>query len=98
MRQQVLKEDVALFLRTSNPFNRERTATLCNGLFARGTLGVARALIEPKIRERNLAYLAERFADEETYSILCRVKVVANKIVVPDWTLDEIRLHEWPEA
>jgi transcriptional regulator with XRE-family HTH domain len=96
--QQVLKEDVALFLRTSNPFNRERTATLCNGLFARGTLGVVKALIEPKIRERNLAYLAERFAGEKTYSILCRVKVVANEIVVPDWRLDDIRLHEWPEA
>ncbi|BFU45793.1 helix-turn-helix domain-containing protein [Krasilnikovia sp. MM14-A1004] len=94
----VLKEDVALFLRTPNPYNRERTATLCNGMFSRGTFGVVRALTDSFIQNRNNEFLAERFQEHETYSILCRVKVVAHEIVVPDWTVDDIRLHEWPEA
>jgi hypothetical protein len=94
----VLREDVALFLRAPNPYNRERSATLCNGMYSRGTFGVVRALTDQAIRNRNNTYVSERFPRHDTYSILCRVKLVANEIAVPDWTLDEIRLHEWPEV
>jgi transcriptional regulator with XRE-family HTH domain len=93
-----LVEDVALFLRTPNPYNEERTATLFNGMFARGTVGVVRALSDTKIRERNTDYLSRRFAAAKTYAILSKVKVVANEVVVPDWTLDDIRLFEWSDA
>jgi transcriptional regulator with XRE-family HTH domain len=93
-----LKEDVAHFLRAPNPYNRRRTLTFFNGMYSRGSYGVVRALTDPKIQERNAAYIARRFPRAETYSIVCRVKIVANEVVVPDWTLDEIRLHEWPEA
>jgi transcriptional regulator with XRE-family HTH domain len=96
--RRVLKEDVALFLRSPNPYNRERSATLCNGMFSRGTLGVVRALTDRDFRNRNNEYVSQRFRGRDTYSILCRVKLVANEIVVPDWALDEIRLHEWPEG
>jgi transcriptional regulator with XRE-family HTH domain len=95
--ERTLKEDVAFFLRTPNPYNRERTATVCNGMFGRGTFGVVRALTDPVFKNRNNEYLGKRFREQETYSILCRVKVVAQEIVVPDWTADDIRLHEWPE-
>jgi transcriptional regulator with XRE-family HTH domain len=93
-----LQEDVAHFLRAPNPYNQERTLTFFNGSYSRGSRGVVRALTDPKIQKRNAAYIAERFGNEDTYSIVCRVKIVANEIIVPDWTLDEIRLHEWPEA
>jgi transcriptional regulator with XRE-family HTH domain len=93
-----LREDVALFLRAPNPYNHARTLTLFNGMYARGTLGVVQALTDPSIRTRNAEYVSERFRRHDTYSILCRVPVVANEIVIPDWTLADIRLHEWPEA
>jgi len=96
----LLAEDVALFVRSKNPYNRDRSVTLCNGMYGRGTYAIVRALTDSKIKDRNAAYLYDRFEGKKTktYSILCRVKVVANEIVVPDWTLDEFRLHEWPEA
>ena len=93
-----LLEDVAHFLRAPNPYNRERTLTFFNGMYSRGSYGVVRALTDPKIQERNAAYITRRFSSADTYSIVSRVKIVANEVVVPDWTLDEIRLHEWPEA
>jgi hypothetical protein len=67
-------------------------------MYSRGSYGVVRALTDPKIQERNAAYINRRFSSADTYSIVSRVKIVANEVVVPDWTLDEIRLHEWPEA
>jgi hypothetical protein len=79
-------------------YNRERTLTFFTGMYSRGSYGAVRALTDPKIQERNAAYIASRFAGAQTYSIVSRVKIVANEVVVPDWTLDEIRLHEWPEA
>jgi hypothetical protein len=94
----LLTEDVAHFLRAPNPYNRKRTLTLCSGMFARGSFAIVRALTDPEIKNRNAAYLANRFPGCDSYSILCRVKVVANEIVVPDWTSDEFRLYEWPEA
>jgi transcriptional regulator with XRE-family HTH domain len=93
-----LREDVAHFLRAPNPYNQARTLTFFNGMYSRGSYGVVRALTDPKIQERNAAYVARRFHGVDTYSIVCRVKIVANEVVVPDWTVDDIRLHEWPEA
>jgi hypothetical protein len=92
-----LLEDVAHFLRAPNPYNRERTLTFFTGMYSRGVYGVVRALTDPKIHERNGEYVARRFAGAHAYSIVSRVKIVANEVVVPDWTLEEIRLHEWPE-
>lgn len=94
----ILTEDVAHFFRGPNPLNRRRTVTICNGMFGRGTLGAVRALTDANFRDRNAAYLAERFAGHDTFSILTRVRVVDGAVVTPDWTLPETRLHEWPEA
>lgn len=94
----VLVEDVALFLRTLNPYDKEHTATLCNGMYARGTFAVVRALTDPVVRDRNSEYLADRFAGARTYCILSRVDVVAHRIAVPNWKLDATRLFEWSDA
>ncbi|MCO8273238.1 helix-turn-helix transcriptional regulator [Actinoplanes sp. TRM 88003] len=93
-----LREDVAQYLRAPNPYNRERTLSFFNGMYSRGSYGVVRALTDPEIHRRNATYVDRRFRGADTYSIVCRVKIVANEVVVPDWTVDDIRLHEWPEV
>ncbi|WP_396136928.1 MULTISPECIES: XRE family transcriptional regulator [unclassified Amycolatopsis] len=93
-----LLEDVAHFYRAKSPFNRKRTVTVCNGMYGRGTLGAVRALTDARFRDRNTAYVRERFGDAESFSIISRVPVLNGKGLTPDWTLEENRLHEWPEA
>ena len=91
----VLLEDVALFARTVNPFNRDRTATICSGMYGRGTYGVVLALTDPHFRERNAMYLRSRFGDSPSYCLVVRVTVDNNKTMTPDWTDDRTRLFEW---
>jgi len=92
-----LREDVGLFYRGRNPYNRLRTITVCSGMFGRGTLGVVRALTDTRFRDRNERHLAERFAGADAYSVLARVLIVNTTTLTPDWTSAAIRLHEWPE-
>jgi transcriptional regulator with XRE-family HTH domain len=92
-----LLEDVAQFLRAPNPYNRQRTLTIFSGSFSRGSHGVVRALTDPKIHERNAAHVAQHLSRNDTYSVVCRVRIVADEVVVPDWTLADDRLYEWPE-
>jgi hypothetical protein len=91
----VLKEDVAHFYRSTNPFNKERTVTICNGMYQRGTLGVVRALTDKDFRDRNDQYIQARLAGADTFSLICRVRVVNGVVITPDWTKAEYRLHEW---
>jgi hypothetical protein len=93
--RKVLQEDVALFARTVNPFNRDRTATICSGMYGRGTYGVVRALTDPEFQERNTRYLRERFGNSPSYCLVVRVTVDNNKTMTPDWTDDRTRLFEW---
>ncbi|MGK3202565.1 helix-turn-helix domain-containing protein [Amycolatopsis sp. MEPSY49] len=93
-----LVEDVAHFYRGVSPFNRKRTVTVCNGMYGRGTLGAVRALTDGRFLDRNTAYVRERFGGEESFSIISRVPVIGGQGLTPDWTLEENRLHEWPEA
>jgi transcriptional regulator with XRE-family HTH domain len=93
-----LLEDVAHFYRGVSPFNRKRTVSVCNGMYGRGTLGAVRALTDIRFLDRNTAYLRERFGDVESFSIISRVPVVGGQGLTPDWTVEENRLHEWPEA
>ncbi|GAB3005572.1 XRE family transcriptional regulator [Saccharothrix stipae] len=95
---EVLLEDVAHFFRGTNPFNHKRTVTICNGQYGRGTLGVVRALTDGRFRDRNAAYLDQRFPGLASYSVLTRVMVVNGQVVTPDWNLPEYRLFEWPEG
>jgi hypothetical protein len=90
-----LKEDIGHFFRAPSPFNWRRTATICNGMFARGTYGAVRALTDARFRDRNEEYVAQRFGGD-TFSVLARVPVVNRETVTPDWTVEHNRLHEWP--
>jgi hypothetical protein len=92
-----LLEDVAFFYRGVNPDNVKRTLTICNGMYGRGVYGVVRALTDERFRDRNAAYLRERFGDATSYSMLTRVRIEGRAVVTPDWTLDSVRLHEWSE-
>ena len=97
--QKVLVEDVAHFYRGHNPFREQRTVTICNGMFGRGTLGVVRALTDVRFREGNESYLRARFGHNfDTLSIVTRVSMIRGAVVTPDWTVARNRLHEWPEA
>ncbi|MFI7697621.1 helix-turn-helix domain-containing protein [Nonomuraea sp. NPDC049480] len=91
-----LLEDVAFFYRGVNPYNVERTLTICNGMYARGVYGAVRALTDIRFHERNAGYIRSRFGTAESYSILMRVGVQGTVVLTPDWTIDRFRLHEWP--
>jgi transcriptional regulator with XRE-family HTH domain len=93
-----LLEDVAHFYRGPSPFNQERSVTVCNGMYGRGTLGAVRALTDTRFRDRNGEYVRQRFGDVESFSIISRVPVVGGQGLTPDWTREENLLHEWPEA
>jgi transcriptional regulator with XRE-family HTH domain len=92
-----LLEDVAFFYRGENPYNTKRTLTICNGMYARGVYGAVRALTDERFRDRNAAFVRERFGRAKAYSILTRVRIRGGVVVTPDWTADAFRLHEWPE-
>jgi hypothetical protein len=67
-------------------------------LTIRGVLGAVRALTDERFRDRDAAYLPERFGDGNTFSVLARVPIVTGHAPTPDWTPTEMRLHEWSEA
>ncbi|MEV4169472.1 MULTISPECIES: helix-turn-helix domain-containing protein [unclassified Nonomuraea] len=92
-----LLEDVAFFYRGVNPYNVERTLTICNGMYGRGVYGAVRALTDERFRDRNTAYLRQHFGTAPSYSMLTRVRIEGRAVVTPDWTLDTVRLHEWSE-
>jgi transcriptional regulator with XRE-family HTH domain len=94
----VLVEDVGYFFRGPNPFNRRRTVTLCNGMFGRGVLGAVRALTDKQLRDSNAEYLTRTFGGADSYSILFRVPIIDERVVVtPDWTAPGSVLHTWSD-
>ncbi|GIF72334.1 XRE family transcriptional regulator [Asanoa siamensis] len=96
--KKVLVEDVAHYVRGPNPYNHERTFTVCNGMFGRGTYGAVRALTDANFRDRNAAFLQSRFDVNQPHSVLTRVRIAGGKVLTPDWTADDVVLHEWPAA
>jgi transcriptional regulator with XRE-family HTH domain len=96
--REILAEDVGYFFRGTNPFNHRRTVTLCNGMFSRGVLGAVRSLTDKKLRDGNADYISRTFGNADSYSILFRVPIIGQRVVVtPDWTAPENVLHTWPE-
>jgi hypothetical protein len=93
--RQALREDVALFARAANPYNRKRTVTICNGMYGSGSYGAVRALTDERFRDRNGEYLDTHFSGSELFCILTRVTVANGVPLTPDWTIAENRLFEW---
>lgn len=89
-----LVADVGYIARLRNPFNINRTLTICNGIFTGGVFGAVRCLTDASVREENERYLAKRFPEGE-FAMLVRVPVVANEIVSPVLQTPESRLFEW---
>ena len=93
--RKILREDVALFARAVSPYNRVRTVSICNGMYSGGTYGAVRALTDARFRDRNAAYLQDRFAGSESFCILSRVQILPGAPLTPDWTDETNRLFEW---
>jgi hypothetical protein len=90
-----LIEDVGFLARLPNPFNLNRTLTICNGIHSRGVLGAVRCLTDARVRNANEEYLASRFPDGR-FAVLLRVPVVSNEALSPDLQNRDARLYEWP--
>lgn len=93
-----LTEDVGLLARLTNPFNTSRTLTWCSGVYSRGVLGAVRTLTDAVLRDKNEAYLTERFAAATQFAILSRVPVVRGRALTPDLQNDDVRWYEWSDA
>ena len=93
-----LIEDVGLFARMPNPVFTARTLTVCNGMYSRGVLGAVRMLTDARLRDRNEAFLADRFGGSPEFGLLLRVPVFRGEASTPDLGTDNHRLYEWPPA
>ena len=91
-----LTEDVGLLVRLPNPANRDRTVTICSGVFSRGVVGAVRCLTDATSLDKNEKYLADRFGDSAGFAILMRVPVFRGDPATPDLTDPDVRLFEWP--
>jgi hypothetical protein len=89
-----LVADVAYIARLGNPFQFNRTLTICNGVHSRGVLGAVRCFTDATVREHNERYLADQFPEGE-FAILLRVRVVGNETMSPDLRDPSARLYEW---
>jgi hypothetical protein len=89
-----LVADVAYVARLRNPFQFNRTLTICNGIHSRGVLGAVRCLTDAAVREHNEKYLADRFPGGE-FATLLRVRVVGNETLSPDLRDPTVPLYEW---
>lgn len=93
-----LTEDVGLFARLSNPYNRHRTLTVCSGIYSRGVLGAVRMLTDAELAPQNAAYLADEFGAVQQFAVLMRVHVLLGEVLTPDLQDDEVRLFAWSGA
>ena len=93
-RRKELVADVAYVARLHNPFQFDRTLTICNGIHSRGVLGAVRCFTDATVREQNEKYLADQFPEGE-FAILLQVPVVGNETLSPDLRNPRVRLYEW---
>jgi hypothetical protein len=92
----ILSEDVGLLVHAPNPLNTSRALVICNGIHSRGVLGAVRSLTDARLRESNERYIAENFADYESFAILMRVPVIEAKALTPDFYASGSVLYQWP--
>jgi hypothetical protein len=92
--RKTLVADVAYVARLRNPFQFDRTLTICNGIHSRGVLGAVRCFTDATVREHNERYLADKFPAGE-FAMLLRVQVLGNETMSPDLRDPTARLYEW---
>lgn len=93
----ILVEDVCHIARMPNPYDSQRTLTVCNASYGRGTLGAVLAFTDRKVRDENEQYVLRRFLGREKFSILARVRIGDEGMVVsPRLTDPGVVLHTWP--
>jgi transcriptional regulator with XRE-family HTH domain len=92
----ILTEDVGLLVRAPNPLNSSRALFICNGIHSRGVLGAVRSLTDVRLRESNERYIAENFADSDSYAILMRVPVIEAEALTPNFNNAGFVLYQWP--
>lgn len=92
----ILTEDVGLLVRAPNPLNTSRALVICNGIHSRGVYGAVRSLTDARLREKNERYIAENFADFDSFAILMRVPVIEAKALTPDFYSTGFVLYQWP--
>jgi transcriptional regulator with XRE-family HTH domain len=90
----VLVEDVAFLARLRNPYSSHGSLTICSGVYSRGVLGAVLALTDSDVRERNAAYIANRFSNG-SFAMLLRVPVVNGEIAAPDLDMPDTCLYAW---
>ncbi|GIF18289.1 transcriptional regulator with XRE-family HTH domain [Actinoplanes tereljensis] len=94
-----LLEDVGYFFRGINPFNKQKTVTVCNGMFKAGVVGTVRALTDKKMRDGNAEYLSQTFTTASSYALLFRVPIIENVdarvVITPEWTAPGTVLYTW---
>jgi hypothetical protein len=91
-----LVEDVGLLARAPNPFNTNRTLTICQGVHSRGSLGAVRSLTDARIRDSNERYISDNFSSNDLFAIIMRVPVIFGKAMPPDLTAPGGVLYSWP--
>jgi hypothetical protein len=90
-----LLEDVGLFARLLNPYNRHRTLTVCSGIYSRGVLGAVRMLTDAELAPQNEAYLSETFGNATQFALLMRVHVLLGEVLTPDLQDEDVPLFTW---
>jgi hypothetical protein len=95
--EELLIEDVCHIVRVINPYDDRRTVTVCNGSYGRGTLAAVLAFTDERTKDENDNYLAARFPDRRTFSIVARVRMVGGRTARPLTLSDpDTVLHAWP--
>jgi transcriptional regulator with XRE-family HTH domain len=93
----LLVEDVGLFVRTPNPHAPAYTLTICSGITTRGVRGAVQCFADRELRGRNERYLATRFRDQTSFGLMFKVAVLpmSGESLAPDLSKPETRLFEW---
>jgi hypothetical protein len=96
-KQQGLPEDVAMFARTPNPNNVNRTMTICTGVFSRGVCAAVQILVDNELSGTNESELNRRCGLTDSYGVLFRVPVYGTTTSVPDLRNEDLVLHTWSQ-
>jgi hypothetical protein len=89
-----LTDDIGLIARLPNPYNSNRTLTICNGVHSAGVLGAVLTMTDETVRRTNEEFLAHHFPNGE-FGMLVWVPVLDGTALAPDLNNPETRIFEW---